>query len=86
MFEKGISVTGASKKDDNKTQMSSAKYAVINSIFEERLRSLSLSHTEKQTRSKRLNMLLKSAIVNITKQAKQTENTLSIGPPHTEQQ
>lgn len=78
-------MTGASKKDENKTQMPSAKYAVINSIFEEKLRSLSLSHTEIQTRSKRLNMLLKSAIANITKQAKQTETTLSIDPPHTEQ-
>lgn len=54
---------------------------MVNSLFDERLSSLSLSKTEKNSRTKRLNMLLKSAINNITKQdAKHTENVLSIDP------
>lgn len=85
-FEKGVTVTGASRKEQNKKQMSSTKYAIVKTIFEERLCSLSLSTTQKDTRSKRLNILLKSAITNITKQsAKQAEEVLNIGPPNSEQ-
>lgn len=82
MYHKGVSVTGASKKNENKKQLSSEKYSMVKSLFEERLHSLALSKTEIDTRIKRLNMLLKSAINNITKQdAKQTESVLSIAPP-----
>lgn len=58
--------------------MSPSKYQVFESMFDERLCSLSLTKTEKNTRNKRLNILLKSAITNVTKQnAKQTEEIFS---------
>lgn len=65
---KGVTVTGASKTNQSKKQMSATKYGAVKNIFEERLCSLFLSKTEKETRSKRLNILLKSAISNITNQ------------------
>lgn len=50
-------------------------------MFNERLESLKLGETEKAIRGKRLNMLMKTAIHNISKRKTDTDHGLSINAP-----
>lgn len=79
-----MSVCGVSKKGQNKKAVDSTKYATVEKMFEERLSSLLLTKTEKDIRTKRLNILLKSAIINITKKDDKQE-ILSIETSNSEQ-
>lgn len=64
-----------------KQPISPLKYTIIANIFNERLDTLQLSETAKGVRAKRLNVLIKGAISNISKKNAPTEHGLTIDAP-----
>lgn len=74
----GTSVKGGSTNGVVKKPMCSQKYDVIKELFFERLSAFELGTTDKSTRLKRLNILLKSAINNISNKLKQSKSELQI--------
>lgn len=80
-IKKGISLTGGSRTGVPKKPISPRKYSVIANVFNERLDTLQLGDTTKDVRAKRLNVLIKSAISNISKKNEATEHGLTIDAP-----
>lgn len=60
-----ITVTGASKKGEQKTPMEDDKLKVIQTIFRKRLEAQHITKHEQDTRFKRLNTLIKNAVINM---------------------
>lgn len=78
---KGISVTGVTRNGVAKKPISPGKYGVVTKIFNERLETLQVGETEKGLRTKRLNILIKTAISNISKKRETDEHGLAIDTP-----